>query len=363
MQKVISINLNGHAYQLEESGFETLRDYLARAESDLEGNPDRAEIMADLEQAIADKCARFLGAHKSVVTAGEVDQIVREMGPIDAHGASDGGDRQEPGQGTAAGAGARRDPAPKKLFRISEGAMFAGVCTGLAAYFAVDVVIVRLAFVTMAIFSGGVGTIVYLVMMFVVPQATTPEQEAAAGGAPFNAQEVVDRAKQQYAEGARQMRRQWRRQQRQWRRSNAAWNRRQNIATHPPSPVAIALLPVFGLMHLVLFLVMAGTLISLVNNGAVMGREVPHDVPMWAAVLTVLVVYQILASPLRAAASWSQAQPGWYAFWNSLISLAGLGVVIWYASHHMPEIREFLQEVPHIFRDFMYALRDFFTDN
>ena len=32
MQKVISINLNGNAYQLDESGYDALRAYLARAE-------------------------------------------------------------------------------------------------------------------------------------------------------------------------------------------------------------------------------------------------------------------------------------------------------------------------------------------
>jgi hypothetical protein len=32
MQKVISINLNGNAYQLDESGYDPLREYLAVAE-------------------------------------------------------------------------------------------------------------------------------------------------------------------------------------------------------------------------------------------------------------------------------------------------------------------------------------------
>jgi hypothetical protein len=84
MQKVISINLNGNAYQLDETGYDALHDYLARADRTLAANPDRAEIMADLEQAIAEKCQRFLPPHKSVVSAREVDQIITEMGPIDA---------------------------------------------------------------------------------------------------------------------------------------------------------------------------------------------------------------------------------------------------------------------------------------
>ena len=58
-----------------------MREYLARAERTLSDNPDRAEIMADLEQAIADKCQRYLNPHKTVVTASEIDGIVAEMGP------------------------------------------------------------------------------------------------------------------------------------------------------------------------------------------------------------------------------------------------------------------------------------------
>ena len=46
-------------------------------------NPDRREIMAELEQAIAEKCQRFLGPNKSVVSAAEIEQIVREMGPVE----------------------------------------------------------------------------------------------------------------------------------------------------------------------------------------------------------------------------------------------------------------------------------------
>ena len=69
MQKVITINLNGNAYQLDESGYDALRAYLNHADAQLGGNPDKAEIIRDLEQSIAEKCMRFLGPGKSVVSA------------------------------------------------------------------------------------------------------------------------------------------------------------------------------------------------------------------------------------------------------------------------------------------------------
>ena len=349
MQKVISINLNGHAYQLEESGYEAIRDYLATAARDLEGNPDLTEIMADLEQAIADKCQRFLAPHKSVVTAAEVRQIVAEMGPIDATPGAGTASAEDPGAKQQAGAG------PKRLFRIPDGAMIAGVCQGLASYTGIDVTVVRVAFFLLGVFSG-VGVVAYIVMMFVVPEASTPEERAAAGAVPFNAQDVVDRAKKQYAEGTRRMRRHWRRHYRyRWGYGMAP----ASAAISAGPRFGGALLPLFGLIHLFVFLVMASLLVGLVNTGEILGRELPDDMPLWAAVLTLLVVYQIFVSPIRAAARWSRGpDPGGYAFWNTVIALTGIAIVFFVASNHMPEVREFLQKLPDLFRDFMHAVRD-----
>src|SRR5690242_987067 len=83
MNKVITINLNGNAYQLEEAGYEALRDYLDRAARQLKDNPDRDEIMADIEQAIADKCRAVLSAYRNVVSAQDIKTIIAEMGPVD----------------------------------------------------------------------------------------------------------------------------------------------------------------------------------------------------------------------------------------------------------------------------------------
>ena len=40
----------------KKPGYNQLRAYLERAESRLKDSPDRAEVMADLEQAIGEKC-------------------------------------------------------------------------------------------------------------------------------------------------------------------------------------------------------------------------------------------------------------------------------------------------------------------
>src|SRR5262249_27740928 len=82
MDTVHIINLNGNAFHVEEPGYVALRGYLERAERQLKDNPDKAEITKDLEQAIADKCAHFLSPHKNVITATEMDEVLKQMGPV-----------------------------------------------------------------------------------------------------------------------------------------------------------------------------------------------------------------------------------------------------------------------------------------
>jgi len=58
--------------------------------------------------------------------------------------------------------------ATKRLYRIRDGRVVAGVCTGLAAYFEVDPTLVRLAFALLTVF-GGVGVLLYLGAWVVIP--------------------------------------------------------------------------------------------------------------------------------------------------------------------------------------------------
>ena len=206
MRKVTTINLNNNAYQIDEDGFEALRAYLESAERALANNPDRAEILSDLEQAIADKCRLALGPYKTVVSAVEIDRILKEMGPVAGAGdeAAAPASGADAAAGSAAGSGFGASAArPRRLYRIREGQQWAGVCNGLAAYAAVDVTWVRVAFVMLAIFGGGFGLLAYIVLIFVMPIAHTPEELSAAHGQSFSAQELVDRAKKKVMTGVR----------------------------------------------------------------------------------------------------------------------------------------------------------------
>ena len=57
---------------------------------------------------------------------------------------------------------------PKTLHRNLNNRIFAGVCSGLADYFDIDPILVRLAFVVVA-FAGGASILAYIILWIVMP--------------------------------------------------------------------------------------------------------------------------------------------------------------------------------------------------
>lgn len=63
----------------------------------------------------------------------------------------------------------------KRLYRVKEGKILAGVFTGLGKYFDIDPTLIRIIYVLIALFTTGVPcTILYIVMALIVPEE--PEQ-------------------------------------------------------------------------------------------------------------------------------------------------------------------------------------------
>jgi len=62
---------------------------------------------------------------------------------------------------------------PKRLMRSSTDKKIGGVCAGLADYFDLDPTIVRIVWL-LAIFFGGTGLLVYLILWIALPLAPLP---------------------------------------------------------------------------------------------------------------------------------------------------------------------------------------------
>jgi len=370
MNKVITINLGGTAYQLEEGGYDTLRSYLETAAARLQGNPDREEILTDIEWAMAEKFRALLGSHKTVVVTKEVAAVLAEMGPIEAApgeaptsgesgaGAPPGGSGPGPAQAESAPPGGGK---PKRLYRLYDGAQISGVCNGLAAYLNIDPTLVRLGFVLLTLFWG-TGLLVYVVMAIVVPEARSPEEKAAASGDPSTAQEFIRRAKAGYYEAVkgfpdRQAHREWKRRfKRDMRAHSYRWRHQWQgyWAEHfPVHPGMAAMLPIFSLLHGGVKIFWLCALVSFLATGALFGAALPENVPVWVAVLVLVIIYGMLTLPLKAArrvcsGGLGQARPLWSVVFlmDAVVWLGVVAVLLWLAFHYFPEVRQAIQAVP-----------------
>jgi len=163
----VTVRLNRSTLQFDEAAYERLEHYLAESAGLLEGDPDPQEILADLEQAVADQCARRMRPDQGVVTLAELQPALEEIGSVQVPGAE------------ASSKQTTREAA-RPLQQVSEGAVISGVCQGLAQYFRLDVTLLRIIAVLLLFGTGGGMILVYLAMMLLMPYAP-PEQ----GGAPI----------------------------------------------------------------------------------------------------------------------------------------------------------------------------------
>ena len=69
----------------------------------------------------------------------------------------------------------------RKLYRDVSDRRIAGVCAGLAAYFEVDVVLVRIIMLV-ALVAGSIGFWLYVILWIAVPKATTAAEQCELRG-------------------------------------------------------------------------------------------------------------------------------------------------------------------------------------
>jgi phage shock protein PspC (stress-responsive transcriptional regulator) len=309
MNEVIIINLNGRAYQLEKQGYAKLKEYLDEAAKHLADDPDKDEIVADLEQGVAEKCDRLLSAGKTVVTEKEILQVIEEMGKVEGQGEEKKEELNEE---------KKSETKVKHLYRLREGAIIGGVCAGLAAYFNIDVGLVRIAFVALTFLTGGAWIAVYIVMMIILPQAETAAEMASAFGEPFTAQDFVDRAREGYNDVASKTKSEWKKwkyEMRQKRREER-WKRRHYFYTNLP---AQSYSPFWRLLLLFVSLAWVLGLLTIIFQGTIFGVAIVPLFPLWGAILVWFFVYLLVISPLK---------------WSGRMSCCGGGNQYYYNHHH-----------------------------
>lgn len=353
MNRIVSIHLNGITFQLEEDGYDRLRAYLDDAKSRLSGNPDREEIITDIESAIAERFKGFLTESRNVVFSHEVDSVLGAMGPIDSGDGNGSDTRNDGGQAETSSDGTIRR---KRLYRLKKGAMIAGVCNGLGAYLNIDQTIVRLIFIAALIFFG-TGILAYIVLAIVIPEARTPEEIAEATTGSSTAQEFIRRAREGYYDESRRFsdrraRKEWKRKfKREMKDNMRHWKHAYRYRMYEAGPVSGVMFPFASVLHGAMKILLVCAIVSLFATGGLFGKALPHSFPAWAVIVILIVAYHVIVSPLRAMAhaAGRSSGRGLFIAFDHIVKIAVVIALLALLIHYFPELRAAVKNVPTVF--------------
>jgi phage shock protein PspC (stress-responsive transcriptional regulator) len=258
MNKVVNINISGVLFVIDEQAYDKLSDYISNLKKYFSQTPGGEEIIFDIESRIAELLLTLIKDKSEIVTFTQVENVINRMGnpaQLDQHHHEDGAKQTEPANeghkkltrdsknemigGVCAGI-ARYfaidqvlvrglfliaffvfgsgvllylvlwiimpdDPSSKdeqsktrKLFRDKDNSVLGGVCSGIAAYFGVDQVWIRLLFLV-AFFAFGTGILIYIILWAIVPKAITASDKLQMHGIPVDVNSIEKKVKETFA--------------------------------------------------------------------------------------------------------------------------------------------------------------------
>jgi len=178
MKQVININFQGRVVPIEVSAFDLLKQYTESLNRHFANEEGKEEIINDIESRIGELFQERLKSGATCITDEDVNAIIKSMGrPEDFEAAEEttsgsSNSQQEPGDNSASSIPFQAGR--KRLFRNENEKVIGGVCSGLANYFGIDVVVVRIIFAIL-FFSFGFGLLPYLILWVAVPSTASAE--------------------------------------------------------------------------------------------------------------------------------------------------------------------------------------------
>ena len=176
MKQVLNVGIGGRSFVIDEDAFDRLSAYLDAFRSRTGMGYQTKEVMDDLEMRIAEIFSESLSSRQEVVDISLVERVIAQLGMPDGS--------------TAPGSTGGRESRPvRKLYRDKDHNVLGGVASGLACYFDVDVLVIRILFVCLFLF-GSFGGWVYIILWIAVPAARTSAEKCRMHGLPVTAENM-----------------------------------------------------------------------------------------------------------------------------------------------------------------------------
>ncbi len=196
MNELKKCSIAGISFSLERDAYDRLDGYLKSLHKAYNENPDGKEIVADIEARVAELILSALSDHNQTVALPLVENIISQLGDASDISGEQGAEEPKPAEPVIT----------HRLYRDTANGRMGGVLAGLAKYFDIDPVWLRLAMflpLLVAIFGNqvwwlsqwagnifGVLVMSYIIMWFVIPQAKSARQKLEMSGEPVTVKNI-----------------------------------------------------------------------------------------------------------------------------------------------------------------------------
>lgn len=163
MKKTLNINIGSRVFNIDEDAYNLLSKYLESIKKYFKKIKIENEISQDVENRISEKFTLILKNRESL-NIEDINNIIKEMGTLEDFKEAYN-DFEEDKTESQNENSSKEDK--KRIYRNTSDKVIAGVASGLANYFNIDPIIIRLFFIA-SLFSG-FGVIAYLVCWIGIP--------------------------------------------------------------------------------------------------------------------------------------------------------------------------------------------------
>ena len=178
MNKVININFQGRILPIEEGAYEILKQYIDSLRIYFANEEGRDEIINDIECRVAELCEEKLKKGAICINEAAIQSIIDSIGRPADFEAQDGFEQSASKSSNANKEGSKNQQQytsgefpQKRLYRDEQNKVLGGVCSGIANYFNLDPLLVRILW----IFLIGVNIFGYIILWIAVPSSSVKE--------------------------------------------------------------------------------------------------------------------------------------------------------------------------------------------
>ncbi|MFA5296992.1 MAG: PspC domain-containing protein [Lutibacter sp.] len=191
MNKTININLGGIFFHIDELAYQKLKLYLDAIRRSLNDDPQgRDEIINDIELRIGELLSERITNDRMVINENDIAEITKIMGKPEDYSGDDELFEDEPKY--------HQSTSSKKLFRDSDDKFLGGVSSGIAHYFGIETLWVRLAWVLLVFAGFGTGIPIYILLWILIPQAETTAEKLQMKGEQVNISNIERKIREEF---------------------------------------------------------------------------------------------------------------------------------------------------------------------